>query len=92
MMVIRQWTTHREPYLDGCKFEEVEPNERVMTADRERTGPSPQGSLEGWTVAKTPQWSKRGLMEHIVKLVVVDDQVREAKSIYVTQADTRTRV
>ena len=37
-----------------------------------------QGSLEEWTVAKAPQWSKEGLMEHIVELVVVDDQVREA--------------
>jgi hypothetical protein len=26
-------------------------------------------------------------MEHIVELVVVDDQVREVKSIYVTKAD-----
>ena len=37
--------------------------------------------LEGWPVAKVPQWSRQGLMEHIVKLVVVDDQVR--KYIYV---------
>jgi hypothetical protein len=87
MMDIRQWSTHREPYLEGCKFEGVEPNECVMSADREKTRPSQQGSLEGWTVAKVPQWSKRGLMEHIVELVVVDNQVREVKSLYVTKAD-----
>ena len=36
-----------------------------------------QKTLEDWTVAKVPQWSKEGLMEHIVELVVVDDQVRK---------------
>jgi hypothetical protein len=43
-----------------------------------------QGTLEGWTVAKEPQWSREGLMEHIVELVVVDDQVRNAKAVYST--------
>jgi hypothetical protein len=38
-----------------------------------------QSSLEGWTVAKEPQWSKQGLMEHIIELVVVDDQVRDTR-------------
>jgi hypothetical protein len=40
-----------------------------------------QKTLDGWPVAKVPQWSREGLMEHIVELVVVDDQVR--KYIYV---------
>ncbi|KAN0139585.1 hypothetical protein V8E53_002614 [Lactarius tabidus] len=35
-----------------------------------------QGTLKGWNTAnaKVPLWSKEGLMEHIVELVVVDDQ------------------
>jgi hypothetical protein len=36
-----------------------------------------QKTLDGWPVAKVPQWSREGLMEHIVELVVVDDQVRK---------------
>ncbi len=48
------------------------------------TGPQEQGTLEGWTVVKVPQWSREGLMEHIVELVVVDDQVRNVKVVYVT--------
>jgi hypothetical protein len=39
-----------------------------------------QGSLEGWTIPKAPLWSKEGLMEHIIELVVVDDQVRQQSS------------
>jgi hypothetical protein len=39
-----------------------------------------QKTLEDWTVTKVPQWSKEGLMEHIVELVVVDDQVRKNMS------------
>lgn len=40
-----------------------------------------QKTLEDWTVAKVPQWSKAGLMEHIVELVVVDDQVRTVRHL-----------
>ncbi|KAH9030064.1 hypothetical protein EDB84DRAFT_1439189, partial [Lactarius hengduanensis] len=75
--IIRQWKTHGEPYLAGCQREDVKPNERVVSAVREPTTGSKsqeQGTLEGWTAVKVPQWSKEGLMEHIVELVVVDDQ------------------
>lgn len=67
--------------MAGCEREEVEPNERVMKAVAEAAAdnkPKEQGTLEGWTVAKVPQWTKEGLMEHIVELVVVDDQVRNS--------------
>ena len=86
-MDIRHWKTHGELYLAGCQCEKVEPNERIMlavTKPAEGTKPDEQRTLEGWTVAKVPAWSKEGLMEHIVELVVVDDQVRKAKIIYVT--------
>lgn len=65
--------------MAGCEREKVEPNERVMKAVTEAAGgkAQEQGTLEGWTVAKMPQWTKEGLMEHIVELVVVDDQVRK---------------
>ena len=36
-----------------------------------------QTTIKGWTVTKVPQWTRDGLMEHIVELVVVDDQVRK---------------
>jgi hypothetical protein len=90
MIDVRQWNTHKKLYLAGCQCKQVEPNQRVMSAmmkgaDKKR--PQEQRSLEGWTVAKEPQWSKWGLMEHIVDLVVVDDQVRHATFIYVTRAD-----
>lgn len=78
MMGVRQWSTHKEPYLVGCKFEQVEPNECIMTADKEGSGLLQQVSLEEWTVTKAPQWLKKGLMEHIVELIMVDDQVRKA--------------
>ena len=39
-----------------------------------------QRTLEDFTVAKVPQWTKDGLMEHIIELVVVDDQVRKVTS------------
>lgn len=63
-----------------------------MSAVAEAEGPRPQDqkTLEGWAVAKVPQWTKEGLMEHIVELVVVDDQVRNAKLIYVLLKFTLT--
>jgi hypothetical protein len=79
-------------YLAECQ-KEVKPNQRemsAMTKAAEEARPQEQQSLEGWTVAKEPQWSKQGLMEHIIKLVVVDDQVRDAMFIYVTRADVPT--
>jgi hypothetical protein len=63
----------------------------AVTKTREGTKTLEQGSLEEWTVGKAPQlapqWSKDGLMEHIIELVVVDDQVSETSEafiIYVT--------
>jgi hypothetical protein len=79
IMDVRHWNNHRELYLAGCQREQVEPNKRVMVAvteEEEGKKPKDQMTLEGWTVAKVPQWSREGLMEHIVELVVVDDQVR----------------
>ncbi|KAH9023204.1 hypothetical protein EDB84DRAFT_1441037 [Lactarius hengduanensis] len=75
--IIRQWNTHGESYLTGCQREDVEPNERVMSAVREvtpGTKSQEQGTLEGWSAVKVPQWTKDGLREHIVELVVVNDQ------------------
>ena len=71
-------------YLVGCKKEQVTLNQRIMTAVTEAAkGKKTQGQkmLEEWPVAKVPQWSRQGLMEHFIELVVVDDQVR--KYIYV---------
>jgi hypothetical protein len=72
--------------LAGCKKEGIEPNKRVMSEVTKAEGPEGGGklkeqrTLEDWTVAKVPQWTKAGLMEHIVELVVVDDQVRTVTS------------
>jgi hypothetical protein len=65
----------------GCKREGVDPNERIISEAMqavEGKKPAEQRTLEGWAVAKVPQWSREGLMDHIVELVVVDDQVRKA--------------
>ena len=56
----------------------------VTEAAKGKKKPQEQKTLEGWSVAKMPQWSREGLMEHIIELVVVDDQVR--KNFYVTSA------
>jgi hypothetical protein len=82
---IRHWSTHEKVYLVGCQNECVEPNKRVMNSVT-KTGEDIKGqrSLEGWAVTKVPLWSKAGLMDHLIKLVVVDDQVRCVKFIYVT--------
>ena len=68
-------------YLAGCQSEQVEPNKCIMSAVT-KTGEEikEQESLEGWTILKAPLWSKEGLMEHIIELVVVDDQVRQQSS------------
>jgi hypothetical protein len=90
----RQWDTHKERYMAGCRREQVEPNQRVMRAvekPAEVPGLQEQRTLEGWSVAKESRWSKQGLMEHIIELVVVDDQVRHATFIYVTKVDVPTR-
>jgi hypothetical protein len=56
----------------------------ATTKTEEVTKPLEQRMIKGWTVTKVPMWSREGLMEHIVELVVVDDQVRKVKFIYVT--------
>ncbi|KAN0138441.1 Ribonuclease H-like domain containing protein [Lactarius tabidus] len=74
---VRHWGTHKGRYMAGCQREQVEPNERIMSnvmKPGEGAETQKQESLEKWTVTKVPQWSKAGLMEHIVELVVVDDQ------------------
>jgi hypothetical protein len=77
----RHWSTHKAKYLAGCQSEQVEPNQRIMSAvTKTGEGIKEQGSLEGWTIPKAPLWSKEGLMEHIIELVVVDDQVRQQSS------------
>jgi hypothetical protein len=81
--------------LAGCQREQVKPHKRIMMAVTEaveETKPQGQKTLEGWTVAKVPQWSRDGLMEHIIELVVVDDQVRSVKFFYVTSSMCSTRV
>ena len=80
MTDIRYWSTHKNLYLAGCEHEGVEPNQCILSAVKraeQGTIPQGQGSLEEWTAKKIPKWSKDGLMEHIVELVVVDDQVRQ---------------
>ncbi|KAN0130476.1 Ribonuclease H-like domain containing protein [Lactarius tabidus] len=75
--IIRQWNMHKEQYLTGCQCENIEPNQCMMSSVAkapEGTRLQEQSSLEGWTVAKESQWSKQGLMEHIIELVVVDNQ------------------
>ena len=77
----RHWSTHKAKYLAGCQSEQVEPNKRIMSAvTKTGEGIKEQGSLEGWTILKAPLWLKEGLMEHIIELVVVDDQVRQQSS------------
>jgi hypothetical protein len=79
----RVWDTHGKPYLEGCKLAGVEPSQRIMEAVTMAAGGGKlqaQRTLEDFTVAKVPQWTKDGLMEHIVELVVVDDQVRKVTS------------
>ena len=72
----RRWSTHKAQYLAGCQSEQVEPNKRIMSAvTKTGEGIMKQGSLEGWTIPKAPLWSKEGLIEHIIEMVVVDDQV-----------------
>ena len=69
----------------GCQHEGVKPNKRVVSAVTKTRGGTrtlEQGSLEEWTVGKALQWSKEGLMEHILKLVVVDDQVSETSEAF----------
>jgi hypothetical protein len=61
----------------------------ATTKTEEVTKPLEQRTIEGWTVTKVPMWSREGLMEHIVELVVVDDQVRKVKIIYGTLTDVQ---
>jgi hypothetical protein len=70
----------------GCQKEGVEPNQRILGLVTKVKGTTAmaQGSLEEWAAGKAaPQWSKEGLMEHIVELVMVDDQVRQVMFFYV---------
>ena len=49
---------------------------KSVTKEAQGTRLQDQKSLEGWTISKVSQWSKEGLKEHLIGLVVVDDQVR----------------
>jgi hypothetical protein len=73
----RNFTTHGKVYLEKCKEVDMEP---VAAALPQKSQDSTslqdsQANLDGF-VKSVPKWSKEGLLEHIIDLVVSDDQVR----------------
>ena len=47
---------------------------KSVTKEAEGTRTQNQKSLECWTITKVSQRSNKGLKEHLIELVVVDDQ------------------
>jgi hypothetical protein len=74
----RNWSTHGEIYLTKCNELDFEPVAAALppqSKDSERLDESAsQANLDGFA-KPVPKWSKEGLLEHIVDLVVSDDQV-----------------
>ena len=72
----RNFMTHGKVYLEKCKEIDMEP---VMAALPQQSQDSAslqdlQANLDGF-VKSVHKWSKEGLLEHIINLVVSDDQV-----------------
>lgn len=77
----RRFATHGEVYLTKCKQAGIELHERVLqeagsAAEEEGAAKHDKGQqkLDSF-LKKDEQWTKEGLLDHIVELVVTNDQV-----------------
>ena len=73
----RNFTTHSKVYLEKCKEVGMEPIAAALPQQSQDSSSlqDSQANLDGF-VKSVPKWSKEGLLEHIIDLVVSDDQVR----------------
>lgn len=70
--VLRKWETHGPRYLKCCNQLNIAPVAAAKEDDAASGGG--QGTLDGF-VQPSVSWSKGGLLDHVVQLVVSDDQV-----------------
>ena len=72
----RNFTTHGKIYLEKCKEIGMEPVAAALPQQPQESASlqDSQANLDGF-VKSVPKWSKEGLLEHIIDLVVSDDQV-----------------
>ena len=68
--------THGKIYLEKCKEVGMEPVAAALPQQSQDLASlqDSQANLDGF-VKSVPKWSKEGLLEHIINLVVSDDQV-----------------
>jgi hypothetical protein len=72
----RNFTTHGKVYLEKCNEVGMEPVAAALPQQSQNSASlqDSQVNLDGF-VKSVPKWSKEGLLEHIIDLVVSDDQV-----------------
>ncbi|KAI0026791.1 hypothetical protein K488DRAFT_91860 [Vararia minispora EC-137] len=73
----RHWSTHGKQYMKNCERAGVTPNKTAMPSrddDADDEGDSLRQSSLGDHVKSVPNWSSRGLLEHITALVISEDQ------------------
>ena len=72
----RNFTTHGKLYLEKCKDIGMEPVAAALPQQSQKSASlqDSQANLDSF-VKPVSKWSKEGLLEHIINLVVSDDQV-----------------
>lgn len=71
----RNWNTHGETYKTKCEeggiamYPGVEPNQELATDGQNNA------QITSFMQAKPSKWTKEGLLEHIIELIVVEDKV-----------------
>ncbi len=74
LTIYRKWASHGARYLRKCAEQGLTPNHLAVpkptTEDLNEGG----STLDSF-VKKVPKWTQQGLLDHIVELIVSDDQV-----------------
>jgi hypothetical protein len=72
----RNFTTHGKVYLEKCKEAGIKPVAAALGQQSQVSASlqDAQANIDGF-VKSVPKWSKEGLLEHIIDLVVSDNQV-----------------
>lgn len=73
-MLSRNWATHGETYKTKCEDNGVSMHPGVENIPVDTKGGPRDGDISKF-MRPASKWTKEGLMEHLIELVVVEDKV-----------------
>jgi len=71
----RNWDTHGKTYKTKCEEQGIVMYPGVEPAQEPATEGRQNAQITSFMQARPSKWTKEGLLEHIIELVVVEDKV-----------------